>query len=65
MSLLVFGYKNLDIDLICFVILLVYLKNKLGIKVIVYVLGDIRKEVKYVLDYFKVDVFEILDNVRI
>ncbi len=65
MSLLVFGHKNPDTDSICSAISLAHLKNKLGIKATAYALGDIRKEAKYALDYFKVDAPEILDNVRI
>lgn len=42
--MLIFGYKNFDIDIICFVIVYVDLKNKLGVEVELVWLGDINGE---------------------
>lgn len=60
MSLLIFGHKNPDTDSICSSISLSYLKNQLGVEAKPYALGEVRKEAKFVLDYFKVDAPEIL-----
>lgn len=65
MTLLVFGHKNPDTDSICSSISLAYLKNQLGENATAYALGDIRKEAKFALDYFKVDGPKVLDNVKI
>lgn len=62
MSLLVFGHKNPDTDSICSSISLSYLKNQLGIDAKPYALGEVRKEAKFVLDYFKVDAPEVLST---
>lgn len=60
MSLLVFGHKNPDTDSICSSISLSYLKNQLSIEAKPYALGELRKEAKFVLDYFNVDAPEVL-----
>jgi manganese-dependent inorganic pyrophosphatase len=65
MTLLVFGHKNPDTDSICSAISLAHLKNQLGENAIPYALGEVRKEAQYVLDYFKVNVPEVLENVKI
>lgn len=62
MSLLVFGHKNPDTDSICSAISLSYLKNQLGEEATPYALGEPRKEAQFVLDYFKVDAPQILEN---
>lgn len=62
MTLLVFGHKNPDTDSVCSSISLAYLKNQLGEEATPYVLGEVRKEAKYALDYFKVEAPQILDN---
>lgn len=65
MSLLVFGHKNPDTDSICSSVSLAYLKRQLGQDATAYALGEIRKEAKYALDYFKVDPPQILNNVKV
>lgn len=64
MSLLIFGHKNPDTDSVCSAISLAYLKNQLGIKATPYVLGEVRKEAKYALDYFKVDAPQVLTSCK-
>lgn len=63
MTLLVFGHKNPDTDSICSAVSLAYLKNKLGQNAKAYALGEVRKEAKYVLDYFKVDAPTVLTSI--
>ena len=60
MSLFIFGHKSPDTDSICSAISLAYLKNQLGVEAKAYALEEPRKEAKFVLDYFKVDLPEIL-----
>ena len=60
MSLFVFGHKSPDTDSICSAVSLAYLKNQLGVEAKAYALEEPRKEAKFVLDYFKVDVPEVL-----
>jgi manganese-dependent inorganic pyrophosphatase len=62
---MIFGHKTPDTDSVCSAIALAYLKNQLNEPSMAYTLGDINKETEFVLKYFKVDVPEILDNVRI
>lgn len=62
MDLLVFGHKNPDTDSICSSISLAYLKNQLGHNATACALGELRKEAKFVLDYFKVDAPKVLDT---
>jgi manganese-dependent inorganic pyrophosphatase len=64
MSLLIFGHKNPDTDSVCSAISLAYLKNQLGINATPYVLGEVRKEAKYALDYFKVDAPQVLTSCK-
>ena len=63
MSILVFGHKNPDTDTICSAIAYAELKNKLGKDVKPVRLGEINEETKYVLDYFKVEKPELVENV--
>ena len=65
MSLFVFGHKSPDTDSVCSAISLAYLKNKLGMDAKAYALEEPRKEAKFVLDYFKVELPEILDPSKI
>lgn len=65
MSLFVFGHKSPDTDSVCSAISLAYLKNKLGVDAKAYALEEPRKEAKFVLDYFKVELPEILDTTKI
>ncbi|WP_099192716.1 putative manganese-dependent inorganic diphosphatase [Tepidibacter mesophilus] len=53
MSTLIFGHKNPDTDSVTSAIAFSHLKNKLGFDTKPCVLGDIRKEAEFVLDYFK------------
>jgi len=61
----IFGHKNPDTDSVCSSIALSYLKNALGEKTEPRVLGNINNETKYVLDYFKIDAPEYLNDVKI
>ena len=65
MSLFVFGHKSPDTDSVCSAISLAYLKNKLGVDAKAYALEEPRKEAKFVLDYFKVELPEVLDPTKI
>ena len=60
----IFGHKNPDTDSVCASIALSFLKNKLGSNTEPRVLGDINKETKYALDYFKFDVPKYLNDVK-
>ncbi len=63
MSILIFGHKNPDTDTICSAIAYSKLKNKLGIDAKPVRLGEINEETKYVIDYFNMDIPEIIENV--
>ena len=60
----VFGHKNPDTDAVTSAICMTYLKKQLGINAKAFLLGDIRKEAKFVLDYFKVEIPDFLANVK-
>ena len=62
---LIFGHKTPDTDSVCAAIALAELKNKLNEVSVPYILGHINKETEFVLNYFNVEVPNILDNVRI
>lgn len=62
-ELKIFGHKNPDTDSVCSAIALSAYENLLGVKAKPYVLGEISKETKFVLDYFKVATPELLKNV--
>ncbi|SHH53525.1 putative manganese-dependent inorganic diphosphatase [Tepidibacter thalassicus] len=64
MSILVFGHKNPDTDSVTSAIAFSYLKNKLGFDTKPCVLGDLRKEAKFVLDYFKLSYPNSITNVK-
>ena len=64
MPTLVFGHKNPDTDSVTSSIAFSYLKNKLGYDTIPCVLGNVNKESKFVLDYFKVAVPCEIKNVK-
>ena len=51
----VIGHKKPDTDSVCASISYSYLKNKLGWTTEPRVLGNINKETKFALDYFKVE----------
>lgn len=64
-EILIFGHKNPDTDTIMSTLVMEDLENKAGInKVKAYRLGEINKETKYALDYFKVDKPELLEEVQ-
>lgn len=63
MSILIFGHKNPDTDTICSALAYAELKTKLGKDVKAVRLGEINEETKYVLDYFKVEKPELIENV--
>ncbi|AFS79151.1 manganese-dependent inorganic pyrophosphatase PpaC [Gottschalkia acidurici 9a] len=65
MSILVFGHKNPDTDSVSSAIAFSYLNNKLGQNTEATVLGNISKETKYVLDYFKIEEPRLINNVKI
>lgn len=60
----VFGHKNPDTDSIMSAIALANLETKLGKEVNAYKLGNINKETKYALEYFKQEEPELLANVE-
>lgn len=62
---LIFGHKTPDTDSVCAAITLAKLKNNLNEASKPYILGSVNKETEFVLNYFNVDVPEILDNVKI
>ncbi len=61
----VFGHKNPDSDSVCGAIAFSYLKNQLGYNTLPAVLGNINKETKYALDYFKFKVPYHLNDVKL
>ena len=63
MSILIFGHRNPDTDTICSAIAYGELKEKLGKDVKPVRLGELNEETKYVLDYFKVAIPELIENV--
>lgn len=63
MSILVFGHKNPDTDTICSAIAYAELKGKLGKDVKAVRLGEVNEEIKFVLDYFKVEKPELIESV--
>ena len=64
-KVLIFGHKKPDTDSVCSAISLAYLKNKLGINAEARILGDMNKETKFVLDYFKVNKPAYLNDVKL
>ncbi len=64
MKTLIFGHKNPDTDSVCSAIAYSHLKNSMNENTEPRVLGEIKNEAKYVLDYFKLPYPEILDNVK-
>ena len=61
----IFGHKNPDTDAVTSAITLSYLKNRLGYNTEPRVLGDINKETKFVLDYFKIKQPLYLNDVKL
>lgn len=61
----IFGHKNPDTDSVTSAISLSYLKKSLGYNAHPYVLGEINKETKYVLDYFNIKPPRYLNDVKL
>lgn len=61
----IFGHRNPDTDSVTSAIALSYLKNEMGMNSEPRVLGEISKETKFVLDYFKVKVPKYLNDVKL
>ncbi len=65
MSIFIFGHKNPDTDSVASAIAFSNLKNQLGYNTLPYVLGEINRETKYVLNFFNLPPPQLLDNVKI
>lgn len=63
-EILIFGHKNPDTDTIMSSIALTNLENKKGNRAKACRLGNINKETKYALEYFKQEEPELLENVE-
>lgn len=61
-KLLVFGHKSPDTDSIASSIAMAFLQTKLGKTAVPYRLGNVSKETKFALDYFKVGAPELLEK---
>ena len=64
-KIFVFGHKKPDTDSVTAAICLSYLKNQLGLNTVPVVLGDISNETNFVLDYFKVEAPNYLNDVKL
>ncbi|SHE94045.1 putative manganese-dependent inorganic diphosphatase [Alkalibacter saccharofermentans] len=64
-EIMIFGHKNPDTDSVTSAIVMSKFKNKIGFNTKPFILDEMSKESKYVLDYFGVEEPEILDNVKI
>ena len=60
----VLGHKNPDTDSICSAIAYAELKRKLGLNAIPGRLGDANQETKFVLEYFDVQMPELIETVK-
>ncbi len=65
MSILVFGHKNPDTDSVASAIGLAYLKSKMNIPATACMLDTPNPETKYMLDFFKIPLPKLLENVYI
>lgn len=61
----IFGHRKPDTDSVASAIALSYLKNKRGHNTIPVVLDSINKETEFVLDYFKINHPEFLNDVKL
>lgn len=61
----VVGHRKPDTDSVVSAINLAYLKRQQGLDAKPYVLGEISKETKFILDYFKVKEPEFLNDVKL
>lgn len=65
MSTFIFGHKNPDTDSVCSSIAYSYYKKQMNEDVEPRILGNLRKEAEFVLDYFKVPKPKLLENVKV
>ena len=65
MSTFIFGHKNPDTDSVCSSIAYAYYKQELGEILDPRVLGDLRKEAAFVLNYFNITPPKFLENVKV
>lgn len=63
-KMLVFGHKSPDTDTICSAIVMADFQEKLGKEVKAVRLGEINKETKFALEYFKVEAPEMISGVE-
>ena len=61
----IFGHKRPDTDSVTSTIALSYLKNELGLNTKPMILSEINEETKFVLDYFKFDIPDYLEDVKL
>lgn len=61
----IFGHKKPDTDSVTSAIALSHLKNQIGIKSKPMILGDINKETEFVLNHFKIEIPEYLEDVKL
>lgn len=61
-QVLVIGHRNPDTDSICSAIVYAYLKNQLGLNAAPARAGKINPETQFVLDYFKIPVPKLVDD---
>ena len=64
MSIYVVGHKSPDTDSICSAIGMAYYEKAMGFDAVPARAGEINKETKYALDYFKVDVPELISDAK-
>lgn len=65
MKTYVFGHKNPDTDSVCSSIAYSYFLNQTGLDTKPMLLGELRKEARFVLDYFNVNEPELIKNLKI
>ncbi len=63
-TIYIFGHRNPDADSICAAIAYAELKRKLGYQAEARRLGEMNEETAFILNYFKVPVPQMLDNVK-
>ncbi len=63
-TIYIFGHKKPDTDSVTSAIALSYLKNELGYNTKPYVLGEINNETKFVLNFFKIETPQYLNDIK-
>ena len=64
-NILIFGHKSPDTDSICSSLVMEDIQRKMGVEnAVACRLGEINKETKYVLDYFKVEAPKLIEKVE-